>query len=230
MKNSFYTKSCLKILLLIIERYNHTEQMINFVTKFMKYLFTVLYEIEKNESGLLDKTKSPINDKSLKSKSLIIMSNTLFPGRGVACEFEPLVKSDKKKDIKRQILLNIVSSLIDIENVHIKERGVLIIRTMMSKLKFKYGLKPAWLENLKKLIRKGNIPLINTSLKQIQGRNNSPMVQKDRAHKFRLNNQTLDDYIIDDASRNDELISEVPLLSSDGFLKHSVEEDGDSAK
>ena len=63
----------------------------------MKYLFTVLYEIEKNESGLLDKNKSPINEKNLQSKGIIIMSNTLFPGRGVKCEFEPLLRTDKKE-------------------------------------------------------------------------------------------------------------------------------------
>lgn len=65
-------------------RYMHMGQMINFVTKFLKYLFTVLYEIEKNESGLVDKTKSPLNEMNMRSNSVIIMSNTLFPGRGVA--------------------------------------------------------------------------------------------------------------------------------------------------
>ena len=76
--------------------------MINFTTKFLKYLFTVLYEIEKNESGLLDKSKSPLNEKNLKSKNIILMSNTLFPGRGVKCEFEPFLGSNKKKNLKRK--------------------------------------------------------------------------------------------------------------------------------
>lgn len=57
--------------------------MLNFITKFLKYLFTVLYEIEKNESGLVDKTKSPLSDYLLRSNSVVIMGNTLFPGRGV---------------------------------------------------------------------------------------------------------------------------------------------------
>ena len=136
----------------------------------------------------------------------------------------------RNKDIKRNILLNIVHSLFDIDNVQIKERGVLIIRVMMSKLKFKYGLKPIWLENLKKWIRKGEIPQINQSLKQKHGGNNTPHVLRQNKSKLKLNNKTLDEYIIEDVIRDDELMSDVPMLSSDGFLKNEVDSDRDSAK
>ena len=158
------------------------------------------------------------------------MSNTLFPGRGVKCEFEPLLRTDKKKDIKRNILLNIIHSLFDIENVEIKERGVLIVKVMMSKLKFKYGLKPAWLDNLKKWIRKGEIPQLNLSIKKSKGGGKTPSKLRQNGNKLNLNNRTLDEYIIEDVMRDDELMSDVPMLSSDGFLKHGVDTDRDSAK
>lgn len=203
------------------------DQMINFVTKFLKYLFTVLYEIEKNESGLVDKTKSPLNEKNIRSNSVIIMSNTLFPGRGVTWEFEPLTRIQDLVKNKRSIILNIVASLLKIENLQIKERGILIVRTMMSKLKFKYSLKPKWLDYLKKVIRKGNIPQIKISLNAMHGGNITPLVLKKNPNKLKLNNRTLDEYLLEDVVGDYELQSDVALLSSNGFLKNSVD-GGDS--
>jgi len=53
------------------------------VTKILKYLFTVLYEIEKHVSGLSHKPDSVLNDDLLQYSTTVIMNNTLFPGRGI---------------------------------------------------------------------------------------------------------------------------------------------------
>lgn len=67
------------------------------------------------------------------------------------------------------MLLKILTSVLDIEDVNVKERGVIMVRVMMSKLKFKYSLKPKWVEAIKLVLKKGDIPQINHSLKKLQG-------------------------------------------------------------
>ena len=188
----------MKILVMLIKRYMHTVHMVNFATKFMKYLFTVLYEIEKNESGLVDKSKSPINERILRSNSVVIMNNTLFPGRGVKCQFDPMFDYSNTKLIKRNALIKIVITLLNIENLQIKERGVVIIRVMMNKLKFKYSLKPKWLERIKQIIRKDNIPQISMSLNNIHGVSELPIVLRKNPNNLKLNNKTLDEYLVED--------------------------------
>lgn len=184
--------------------------MWNFITKFLKYLFTVLYEIEKFQSGLSHKPNSVLNDSILKSNNIVIMSNTLFPGRGVVCDFDPMLTNDQKKILKRTICLSVAKVLLKIENTQIKEKAILIIRSCMSKLKFKYSLKPKWLEELKIIIRKEGIPVIGTTAIR------------------QLNHRSLDDYIVEDVIGDYDLFSEVPMLSSDGFLKLSVISDKDN--
>ena len=69
--------------MIAVNRFSQTEQMSNFVTKLLKYFFTVIYEIEKNVSGLSHKPDSVLNDNLLRFNNVVIMNNTLFPGRGV---------------------------------------------------------------------------------------------------------------------------------------------------
>ena len=69
--------------MIAVNRFSQTEQMSNFVTKLLKYFFTVIYEIEKHVSGLSHKPDSVLNDNLLRFNNVVIMNNTLFPGRGV---------------------------------------------------------------------------------------------------------------------------------------------------
>ena len=115
-----------------------------------------------------------------------------------------------------------------IENLHLRQKAVLIIRLTMSKLKFKYGIKPKWIEELKKIVRKGEIPSIadhNLSLNVLHGRNLTPLVLREDSNKLKYTNQTLDEYVIDDISDNPELITNVSMMSSDGFLKYVLDDE-----
>jgi hypothetical protein len=51
------------------------------------------------------------------------------------------------------------------------------------------------------------------------------MVLKKNPNNLKLNNHTLDEYIVEDVIGDYDLYSEVPLLSSDGFLKNSISSD-----
>ena len=62
--------------------------MMNFITKFLKYLFSVLYEIERSNSGLLEKDTLNEQLSSTFDSEMLLFNNTLFPGRGVGCEFD----------------------------------------------------------------------------------------------------------------------------------------------
>lgn len=78
-----YHKPALRLLMVVMNRYIHVAQMSNFATKLLKYSFTILYEIEKHESGLSHKPNSVLNNNLLRHNNVVIMNNTLFPGRGV---------------------------------------------------------------------------------------------------------------------------------------------------
>ena len=96
---------------------------------------------------------------------------------------------------------------------------------MISKLKYKYSLKPKWLDRLKKVISKQDIPMINTSLKQIHKGDNIPIVLRRNPNNLKLNNLTLDEYLVDDIIGDHDLNSTVPLLSSDGDLNYQIDSD-----
>ena len=133
-----------------------------------------------------------------------------------------------KKTTKKTIFLYVIKSLMYIENLHLRQKAVLIIRLTMSKLKFKYGIKPKWIDELKKIVRKGEIPSIanhNLSLNVLHGRNLTPLVLREDSNKLKYTNQTLDEYVIDDISDNPELITNVSMMSSDGFLKYVLDDE-----
>lgn len=223
-----YPNPSLTILMSLFQRYLHTKVMVNFITKYLKYLFSVLYEIEKSNSGLLE--QDTLVDQLNKSRrsELLIINNTLFPGRGVGCQFDFDTSTTKKKQLKTKLFLHILTQIVAIDNVEINERAVLILRKTMSKLKFKYGIKPSWIDHLKKIIRKGEIPNImnhNLSLKIMHGGYLTPVALKENLEKLKFTNKTLDQYIIDDIQNDDALETEVGMLSSDGFLKYICDND-----
>lgn len=73
----------------------------------------------------------------------------------------------------------------------------------MSKLKFKYSLKPDWLEKLKKKVREKTIPLIGASLRNIHGEIEQPIVMRKNPNKLKLANRALDEYLVDDVINDD---------------------------
>lgn len=114
-----------------------------------------------------------------------------------------------------------VTRLLEIQNPFVREKGTLIMRMMMSKLKFKYSLKPAWIEKLKRIFKKGNAPNLSSSLKRHLETESAPMAMRTNPNNLKLNVQTLDEYIVEDVTNEHDLDSHVSLLSSDGFLKLS---------
>jgi len=124
--------------------------------------------------------------------------------------------------------LKIVTKLLEIKNPQLKERGIIILRSMMSKLKFKYSLKPDWIEDLKRMIRKDKIPQIGQKLKNLQGNEDIPIVMRKNPNKLKLTNKALDEYLVEDVINDYDLFSNVNILSSDGFLKHSLSSGGES--
>ncbi|CAI2363143.1 unnamed protein product [Moneuplotes crassus] len=222
VKKTMYHKLALHILMLAVNRFAQSEKMSNFVTKLLKYFFTVLYEIEKHVSGLSHKPDSVLNDNLLRHNNIVIMNNTLFPGRGVTCEFDPSLTNEQKKILKRIMCHNVVVSLLDVENSQLQERGIIILRSMMSKLKFKYSLKPDWIESLKRRIRENAIPDIGSSLKMMQAEIDQPIVMRKNPNKLKLANRALDEYLVEDVINDHELETDVQDLSSEGYLKHDM--------
>ena len=133
--------------------------------------------------------------------------------------------------LKHKMCLHVAVCILNLENNQLQERGVLIVRSLMSKLKFKYSLKPTWIESLKKIIRQNGIPKIGVSLKQIHEYGGTPtMVMRRNPNNLKLANKTLDEYLVEDVIGDHDLHTEVNLLSSDGFLKNSLPSDRESEK
>ncbi|CAI2384212.1 unnamed protein product [Moneuplotes crassus] len=228
IKSMMYHKPALRLLMVVLNRYIHVDQMSNFTTKLLKYLFTILYEIEKHESGLSHKPNSVLNSNLLRHNTVVVMNNTLFPGRGVTCEFDPSLNNDQKKILKRSLCLSVAMAILDIPDSQLQERGVIVLRSMMSKLKFKYSLKPDWLEKLKRKIRQKTVPLIGASLRNIHGEIEQPIVMRKNPNKLKLANRALDEYLVDDVINDDCLDTEVHELSSEGYLKHEMSSHNES--
>ena len=133
-----------------------------------------------------------------------------------------------KKRVKKNIVLYVIKSFVYIENLHLRQKIVIIIRVIMSKLKLKYGIKPKWIDDLKNIVRQGEIPSIvnhNLSLSVLHGGNLTPLVLKEDSNKLKFTNQTLDEYIIDDISDCQELRTDVSMMSSDGFFKYVIDDE-----
>ena len=124
--------------------------------------------------------------------------------------------------------LRSVISILKVQNPEIKERAIMIMRSMMSKLKFKYSLKPDWIENFKKKLLRQHIPEVGKTMKNLQSKEDIPIVMRKNPNKLKLATQALDEYLIEDVINEMDLVSDVNMLSSEGYLKQEMSSDGES--
>lgn len=130
--------------------------------------------------------------------------------------------------MKKSLCLNVAEAILDIQDSQLQERGIMVLRSMMSKLKFKYSLKPDWLEKLKQKVREKIIPIIGASLRNIHGETEQPIVMRKNPNKLKLANKALDEYLVEDVINDDGLDTDVRELSSEGYLKHDISSHNES--
>ena len=115
--------SGLSILESLISRYCHKAKMIAYLCKYMKYLFTMGYEYEKERNDLIIMERNgymqgaktrwpPKHNRAIENVKYGLVRNSLFISRGVVVEAR---NGEKKRDMRIRMLVAVVDRVLRLE-------------------------------------------------------------------------------------------------------------------